>query len=104
MSNLKRPVPMQTRLAAQQIGSNLSTWRRMLQLTSGQVADRAGISRKTLSRMENGDTGVSLAAFLNVCRSIGILDSVKDATDPFETDFGRARAEQLISQRVRRQR
>ncbi|MEG0374635.1 MAG: helix-turn-helix transcriptional regulator [Raoultibacter sp.] len=99
---MKRPVPVRSKLAAQRIGENLATWRKLTGSTSQQVADRAGVSRSTVSRLENGDSSVSFATFLNVCRAMDVLDRVVDATDPYETDLGRARADQAIPQRVRR--
>jgi transcriptional regulator with XRE-family HTH domain len=88
--------------AAQDIGGQLATWRKLLNLTAAQVADRAGIARGTLSKIEHGDAGVSFAAVLSTCSALGVLDRVVDATDPYETDLGRARADQALPQRVRR--
>jgi transcriptional regulator with XRE-family HTH domain len=84
------------------MGSQLQTWRKLLDLPAGVVAERAGISRSTLSRLENGDAHVGLDSFLNVTNALGILDAVVNATDPYSTDFGRARADQQLPQRVRR--
>ncbi len=99
---MKRPVPVQSRIAAVRIGENLTTWRKLLGLTSQQVAERAAVSRATVSRLENGDSSVSFATFLNVCRALQTLDPVVEATDPYETDLGRARADQQLPQRVRK--
>lgn len=41
------------------IGADLATWRRLRRLTAAQVADRAGVSRHTVMRIENG-AGASL--------------------------------------------
>lgn len=101
---MKRAIPMRTRLAAQSIGEQLSTWRRMLGFTAEEIADKASVSRDTISRLENGDPSVSMATFLNVVACYSILDQVVDATDPYQTDLGRARADQLLPQRVRRPR
>lgn len=101
---MNRPVPMATKLAGKRIGENLSSWRRLFGITSQQLAERAAVSRATISRLENGDTSVSLATFLNVCRALETLDPVITATDPYETDLGRARANQTLPQRVRRPR
>lgn len=100
---MKRPVPMRTKLAAKRIGDNLSSWRKMHRITSEQLAEKAAVSRGTISRIENGDPTVSFATFLNVCRSVGIIDRVVEATDPYETELGRVRADQDLPQRVRGQ-
>lgn len=97
----KRPLPVKVKLAAKQIGENLSTWRRLLGLTSREAADKAGVSRDTISRLENGDPTVSSATLLGVLRAYSLLDRVVDAVDPFQSDLGRARADQQLPQRVR---
>lgn len=70
-------------------------------LTAVQVAERAGISRDTLPRLEQGDPGVSLGTVLGVARALGALDRLVDALDPFQTDVGRARAATALPKRVR---
>lgn len=98
---VKRPIPARTRLAARSIGENLQTWRRLRGITAQELADKANVSRATISRLENGDPSVAMATFLTVCTALGVLDGVVKATDPFETDYGRLRADQEIPQRVR---
>lgn len=98
---MKRGIPVSTQLAAKQIGENLATWRKLSGLSSQQVADRVGVSRGTISRLENGDSSVSLAIFLSVCRAVGAQD-IALATDPYETDLGRARADQNLPKRIRK--
>src|SRR5690242_9852935 len=96
-----RPQPSRTVRAARQIGEQLTAWRKLNNLTAQQVAERAGISRGTLHRLESGETGVGFDVFLNVARVLGTLDRVVEATDPYETDQGRARADEVLPQRVR---
>jgi hypothetical protein len=69
--------------------------------TVAQVSERAGITRNTLRRIETGDPGVGVAAFLSVARALGVLDLVVTATDPYETDLGRTRADEALPKRVR---
>src|SRR5665213_2834167 len=95
-----RPNSVQTRRAAVDLGEHLRTWRKLLGLTGQQIAERAAITRQTLARLERGDTSVGLDVFLNVARALGQLDSVVDSIDPYETPFGRARAEESLPQRV----
>ena len=58
-------------------------------------------SRSTLSRLENGDVGVGLEALLNVAAALGIREQIVTATDPYESDLGRARADQTVPKLVR---
>ncbi len=80
-------------------GEHLSTWRKLRQLTAAQVAERAGVSVSTLLRLENGN-GASLENVLRISRG-GVMDSLLAATDPYEHDIGRLRADQNLPTRVR---
>ncbi|KIA73430.1 hypothetical protein ANMWB30_23570 [Arthrobacter sp. MWB30] len=71
-------------------------------MTAQQVADRAGINRNTLRKIEHGELGVGFEAFLEVARVLGLGGALNTAFDPYETDFGRARADQQLPERVRR--
>ena len=98
---MARPVRFRTQQAATEMGGNLAAWRKLLGLTAQQVAERAGVTRQTVGRLERGDLSVGMDVFLNVCRALGVLQRVAAATDPYETPFGRARADQTLPQRVR---
>jgi transcriptional regulator with XRE-family HTH domain len=82
------------------IGEDLATWRRLRRLTAAQVADRAGISRYTVMRLENGE-GATMENVLRVARALGVLDQLVKAVDPFQTDVGRLRSQEALPQRVR---
>ncbi len=99
---MSRPTPARVIAAAESIGEQLSSWRKLQSLTAAQVAERAGISRGTVGKIEAGDAGVSFAAVLKVARALGLLDALVTATDPYETDLGRARADEELPKRVRR--
>lgn len=96
-----RPTARKVLESNREIGEQLRTWRKLQRLTLEQVADRAGIARSTLQRIEKGDGGVSFQAVLSTSRALGILNEVVSAFDPYETEFGRARADQALPQRVR---
>ena len=98
---MPRPSSVRVTAAAASIGEQLVAWRKLQGLTAAQVAERAGIARNTLRRVETGDAGVSFQAFLSVTRALGVLDAVVTATDPYETDLGRARADDALPKRVR---
>lgn len=86
------------------MGSHLATWRRLRGLTAAQVAERAGISRPTLTSLEAGGGGTSLENVLRVARALGVMEEIVGAIDPYESDVGRLRSEEQLPQRVRRRR
>jgi len=98
---MSRSVSQKVLWANRDIGENFRTWRKLLHLTLDQVADRAGIARSTLQRIERGDGGVNFQAVLSTARALGILDQMIVASDPYETDFGRARADYILPKRIR---
>ncbi len=98
---MARPTSNKVITASREIGEQFRTWRKLLNLTLAQTADRAGIARSTLQRIEKGDGGVSFQAVLSTARALGILNEIVQATDPYETEFGRARADMILPKRVR---
>jgi transcriptional regulator with XRE-family HTH domain len=92
--------PIAVTSGLRRIGEELATWRRLRRLTAAQVADRAGISRHTVMRLEHGD-GASMESVLRVARALGVLDSLVAALDPYATDVGRLRSEEALPERVR---
>lgn len=95
-------MPASLLLVAKQWGEHFSTWRKMLGLTSQDVAERAGLLRQTVSKIENGDPSVRYEDFMRVARALGVLERITQAIDPLETDFGKVRAESALKKRVRR--
>src|ERR1022692_2329559 len=93
--------PIAVASGLRRIGEDLATWRRLRRLTAAQVADRAGVSRHTVMRLENG-AGAGLESVLRVARALGLLDSLVVALDPYATDVGRMRSEEALPERVDR--
>ena len=82
-------------------GESIRTWRILYELKAVQVAERAGISLGTLHKIEKGDSTVSVTAFLEVLRSLGILDAMIESLNPLNSDLGRARLNENLPRRVR---
>ena len=70
-----------------QLGENIKLARKRRKLTTIQVAERAGIDRSTLYQIEKGNPSVSIGAYFNVLRVLGLHeDFLKLAADD---EFGR---------------
>ncbi len=71
----------------EQMGENIKLARKRRKLTTVQVSERAGIARSTLYLVEKGEPGVSMGAYFNVLRVLGLQnDFLKLAADD---EFGR---------------
>ena len=70
-----------------EMGEQIKLARKRRSLTLVQVAERAGIHRETLRKIEKGDASVALGAFFNVLRVMNLeKDFLKLAADD---EFGK---------------
>jgi len=70
-----------------QMGENIKLARKRRKLTQEQVAERADIVRSTLYLIETGNPSVTIGAYFNVLRVLGLQDDfLKLAADD---EFGR---------------
>jgi transcriptional regulator with XRE-family HTH domain len=97
----ERVTPLAVDRSLRILGEHVSNWRKLNRLTAAQVAQRANISRETLRAIEQGKGTASTENLLRVLRIIGILDSVVAAADPYQTDVGRLRMDEILPKRVR---
>ena len=58
------------------LGENIHLARLRRDLTSEQVAERAGISRNTLIKIERGDEGVAIGMYFRVLIVLGLQDDL----------------------------
>lgn len=100
MPTKDRHQPPAVRRASRELASDVQRWRKLRGLTQDQVADRAGVSRGLITRLEAGED-VRLEAFIRVLRALGILEVMVAALDPYQSDVGRLRSEEHLPQRVR---
>jgi transcriptional regulator with XRE-family HTH domain len=99
---MKRLITPKVADACAEFGASLKTWRLLYELKAVQVAERAGVSLGTLRKIENGDPSVSVGAFMEVARSLGLLAQIAESLDPLNSDLGRARVTDNMPKRIRR--
>lgn len=64
-------LPSQQRLLAS-LGDQIRLARLRRDLTSEQIAERAGIARGTLIKIEHGDEGVAMGSYFRVLLALGL--------------------------------
>jgi len=66
MKTKKKPIFPQAKKTLEVFGENIKLARLRRKLSMEQIAERAGISRSTLIKIEKGDDGVSLGSYFQV--------------------------------------
>jgi transcriptional regulator with XRE-family HTH domain len=80
-------LPVQMRVMAV-LGENIRLARLRRDLSATQIAERAGISRTSLYKIENADSGVTIGAFIKTLYALNLeADLTKVAKDD---ELGRA--------------
>lgn len=64
------------------IGADISLARRVRRMATDDFANRIGISRATLHRLEAGDPGISMNTFIMALHALGRLEALAAVVDP----------------------
>lgn len=57
-----------------ELGGRLAGARLEHNLTQAALAEQAGVSKRTVERLESGEVATQLSGFLRVCRVLGLLE------------------------------
>jgi transcriptional regulator with XRE-family HTH domain len=93
------PLPVERALAA--AGEDLALARRRRGLSTSSMAERAGISKKTLYRLEHGDPGVSWGAVVRVLNILNLLPELNKALNTTNDALGLALMNKAVAKRIR---
>jgi transcriptional regulator with XRE-family HTH domain len=58
----------------QELGGRLAAARIERDLTQAALAEQAGVSKRTVERLESGKVATQLSGFLRVCRTLGLIE------------------------------
>jgi transcriptional regulator with XRE-family HTH domain len=90
-----------TEEAAQLLGSQIQQARRERRWSAEELANRVGISRRTLGKIEQGDPSVGLGAAFEAARLVGV-PLFHERRDQLSTEAAHSRDRlALLPQRVR---
>ncbi|HEY1076640.1 MAG TPA: helix-turn-helix transcriptional regulator [Fontimonas sp.] len=59
-----------------ELGARIAALRLARNLTQAALAEQAGVSKRTVERLETGEVAAQLAAFLRICRVLDLLDRI----------------------------
>ena len=78
----KDGLPLSLQKKIQTVGHNIRLARKRRGLTMQDMAERMFVTRKTLSRLESGDPGVSMSILASALLTLGLEDDLKKLADP----------------------
>jgi len=71
---MKIETGMTDEVTLRELGERLARARLERNLTQGALADQAGVSKRTVERLESGEVATKLSGFLRVCRVLGLME------------------------------
>ena len=101
MSSRIDSLPSDIQAALVQLGRSLEIARKRRRLRQSDVAERLGISRPTLDRLESGDPGVRLATLIGALWQYGLLDDITQSLSPDRDHVGLALEQSRLPSSVR---
>ena len=96
---IKLPIPAQR--VMKKLGRDIGHARRRRRITARLMAERTGISIRTLVKVEKGESNVAISAYVVVLFALGMLDRLEDLVDARHDITGMALVEEQLPQRIR---
>ena len=93
--------PLPVKRALKKLGQDLRDARRRRRIPMELAAERASISRTTLSKIEKGDEGVSLGAYAKILFILGMIERLTTLSDPAFDTLGLGLEAENLPRRIR---
>ena len=99
MDTKNTPIPVKR--ALKKFGQNLRDARKRRRIPMQLAAERASISRSTLSKIERGDGGVSFGAYAKILFVLGMIERLIELADPTFDALGLGLESDSLPKRIR---
>ncbi|HSX37312.1 MAG TPA: helix-turn-helix transcriptional regulator [Chlamydiales bacterium] len=99
MDNKTIPIPVAR--AVKKLGEDIKNARKRRRITTRLAAERASISRTTLTKIEKGDEGVSMGAYAKVLYILGLISHLAEMADVTFDKLGQSLETEHLPKRIR---
>ena len=93
--------PFPVRRALIMLGQDIRDARRRRRIPMHLAAERASISRTTLSKIEKGEEGVAIVAYAKVLFVLGMIERLAQLVDPVHDRLGLELEAESLPKRIR---
>lgn len=94
-------LPIPVIKALRKLGQDINNARRRRRITAQLMAERAGLSRSTIGKIEKGDPTTSMSSYGAVLFVLGMEKRLSDLVDSMHDLVGRRLEDENLPQRVR---
>ena len=94
-------IPIPSRSALVKLGQDINSARRRRRISKAMMAERAGIAVNTLTKIESGNPGTSMAAWASVIFVLGLTENLRNLADPSRDATGLMLDEERLPKRIR---
>lgn len=94
-------IPLPVKRALKKLGQDLRDARKRRRIPMKLAAERAAISRATLSKIEKGDQGVSLGSYAKILFVLGMIERLIELADPAFDQLGLDLETDKLPKRIR---
>lgn len=98
---MKRQYSPSIQRALKQCGENIRLARRRRSIPVAIMAERVGVSKPTLAKIERGDPSVQLGHVASAMFVLGMIDNFRDMAAPENDELGITLEEERLPQRIR---
>lgn len=102
MSKKSTSFPLPVKRALKKLGTDISLARRKRRISTTLMAERASVSRMTISKVEKGDGGVSLGTYAKVLFILGMVERLNELVDVRFDELGLELEAENLPKRIRK--
>jgi transcriptional regulator with XRE-family HTH domain len=95
------PLPLPVKRTLAKLGEDIRVARLRRRISATLMAQRAFITRTTLAKVENGDSGVSLGIYATVLFILGLNARLEELADSRNDPLGLQLEEERLPKRIR---
>lgn len=100
-STFSTTLPLSVKRGLRKLGADIRAARLRRRIPMALMAERVNITRTTLTKVEKGDSGVSLGVYATVLFVLGMIDRLADLADIRQDEVGFALEEERLPKRIR---
>ena len=99
--DINSSTPLPVKRALKRLGQDLRDARKRRRIPMRLAAERAAISRATLSKIEKGDEGVSVGAYAKILFVLGMIQQLAELADLKFDELGLGLEAESLPKRIR---